>query len=286
MEWQGADELTSDADCIIPAAVCEVLDLLGQRASLMRAVAANKFADSLAREEAAIAASTVGGDARRGASVPAARPSVYVARQEIVVMEKIQALAQQLGLPRYAMLAFAQIQMDYAKLIQEHWLEVWTTHHELESSHCGLLGDSAPRSAAFRASESFPSLEEVRASIAEIDRQLYPAIRSAAPLLNEMLVTKYGPYAVSSREGPRNSGGASGAAQQEAIIDALGRLLDAKTREHCGKSREDRDGEAGEGSTGVLLPHCGCETVNYNRVVVEALCSLARGVCWDLGQAP
>merc|ERR1739844_550208 len=121
----------------------------------MRAVAANKFVDAL----------SAGGVVRSGADSHGQGPSVYVAKQEIVVLDKIQKVAEELRLPRYALLVFAQLQTDYAKLIQQHWLDIWCATYR--SSGTGDTVDNvvtmSTEATRFRDSETFPPLAELRA---------------------------------------------------------------------------------------------------------------------------
>ena len=91
------------ADC---SAFQPVLNLMQQRALLLKDVAANKY----------------------NAHPP---QSVYDAKQELKVLNNLASNANKLGLDKNNLLQFAQLQMDFSKQVEEYWLSIWQANNAL-----------------------------------------------------------------------------------------------------------------------------------------------------------
>ncbi len=84
----------------------------------------------------------------------------YAAAQEIKVLNRVEQIAKDQGLPVYPLLIFAQVQMDLSKYIEEYWLDQWRKDP-----------------ASYQPDKM--SLAQLRNEIGQIDAKLYPAIKDA-----------------------------------------------------------------------------------------------------------
>lgn len=112
----------------------QLFTLMAKRANSMQSVAANKY---LVKPQA----------------------NIYVAPQELKVLQNAQSQAVKLQLESSAFLQFTQIQMDLSKQIEAYWFDYWQNNPK-----------SAPKAG------QFPSLKTVREQIRTIDNQLYPQL--------------------------------------------------------------------------------------------------------------
>lgn len=117
------------ADCTEYQAL---FNLMSHRADLLKDVAANKYC---------------------------AQQSVYDAKQELAVLNRVACVATDLNLDSENVMLFAQIQMDMSKQIEQNYLNLWQVKPEL-----------VPK--------NYMSLVELRQKIGDIDQQLYFVLAS------------------------------------------------------------------------------------------------------------
>ena len=147
-------------DTGVDSHVVKVLQLITQRAVLMRIVAAYKF------------------DEARGLEGLHGQ-SVYRAEWEFARLGRIEQFAQDLGLPSSGLLVFAQVQMDYAKFAQKFWLDKWISA-EKDPAQKQTLAKEIDRLIK-EGGGSRTEMDSVRNMISQVDQEQYGAIKSAAP---------------------------------------------------------------------------------------------------------
>ena len=143
--------LNAQADTCHTQLLQQPIQLMAQRAQIMKQVAAYKWYNA-----------------------PNHQATAYSAGQEVKVLQGTQALAKQLRLPTWALLVFVQIQMDLSKQIEAHWIQYWN----LPSTP----SDQKPTA------KTLVDLSQLRQQITKIDSQLYPTISHAFSAIDDCSV--------------------------------------------------------------------------------------------------
>ncbi len=143
----------AQADTCDLQALQQPLQLMAQRAQIMKQVAATKWYNT-----------------------PNHQAAAYGAIQEVKVLQNAEILADQMGVDPWRLLVFVQVQMDLSKQIEAYWINYWN-----------LPSTPANQKPTVK---TVISLDQLRDQIKQIDGRLYPAINRALPAIDDCSISK------------------------------------------------------------------------------------------------
>jgi chorismate mutase len=133
-----------------------VVSLIGQRAGMIKAVAAYKWYHA-----------------------PDHQATPYSAQREIKVLASVNSLAKKQDIDPLSLLIFTQIQMDISKQIETYWINYW---NDPEKTVKGKPTKT-----------TLKSLTSLRQQIEKLDASLFPLLKSAIPALQQCSVAQLRP---------------------------------------------------------------------------------------------
>lgn len=130
-----------------------VVSLMAERASIMKAVAANKWYNT-----------------------PKHQAVAYSAKQEIHVLNQAYNIAKENKLDPLSVMIFSQIQMDISKQIETYWINYWNNPK--------VSSKNKP------SKQSIESLSTLRIKIGKIDAKFYPRLSANIPSIQQCSINQ------------------------------------------------------------------------------------------------